>query len=236
MPGHESPVSLLITAEHASSAIPSRWTGLFEEDPGVLDTHRAWDPGSLELARALAGSLGAPLMKGRWSRLLIDLNRSENHPRRFSAFSKGLSDAEREELVRAIWQPHWTAYAEFIERAPGRVIPLACHSFTPVLEGKTRTTDIGLLHAPSRPAEDAFCKRLQKAIKAELPDLAVHRNRPYKGTSDGLGAWHRTRFDDSKLITLEIELNQRFASGPKAVRVRSGVTHAVVETIAGLEV
>lgn len=234
MPGRESPVSFLITAEHATNAIPSRWVGLFGDDPGVLETHRAWDPGSVKLARALAGRLDAPLMAGRWSRLLVDLNRSENHPRRFSEFSKGLSDAERGELVRAIWQPHWNDYAAFVEETPGRVIHLACHSFTPVLDGRTRSTDIGLLHDPSRPDEDAFCKRLQKAIKAALPELAVHRNRPYKGTSDGLGSWHRRHFDDSKLITLEIELNQRFASGPDAVRVREAVVLAVLRVVDGL--
>ncbi|MBY6204426.1 N-formylglutamate amidohydrolase [Halomonas denitrificans] len=231
MPGREPPVSLLITAEHASNAIPSRWLGLFDEDLDVLDTHRAWDPGSLALARALAGRLAAPLMKGKWSRLLVDLNRSEHHPRRFSEFSRGLSPDERAELTESIWRPHWAAYAEFVCNAPGRVIHLACHSFTPVLDGTTRPTDIGLLHDPSRLKEDAFCKRLQKAIRAELPELAVHRNRPYKGTSDGLGSWHRKRFDDGRLTTLEIELNQRFASGPDAVQVRESLVRAVQRVV-----
>lgn len=227
MPGEESPVSVLITAEHGSNAIPSRWTGLFERNPVVLGTHRAWDAGSLPLARALAGALDAKLMAGRWSRLLIDLNRSEHHPRRFSEFTKSLSRAERDELSEAIWRPHWKAYEEFVRDAPGRVVHLACHSFTPNLDGKVRTTDIGLLHDPSRPDEDAFCKRFQRAIRSRAPGLAVHRNRPYRGTSDGLGAWHRQRFDDSKLITLEIELNQRFASGPDAVQVRQVLVEAL---------
>ena len=100
-----------------------------------------------------------------------------------------------------------------------------------MLDGKTRTTDIGLLHDPSRPDEDAVCKRLQKAIQRNLPALAVHRNRPYRGTSDGLGAWHRKRYDDTKLITMEIELNQRFASGPEAVRVRDAIVAAAREAL-----
>lgn len=234
MPGRKPPVSLLITAEHASSAIPSRWAALCEADRGVLDTHRGWDRGSLSLARALAGRLSAPLMKGQWSRLLVDLNRSHDHPRRFSEFSKRLDAAERAELTEAIWRPHWAAYADFVRYATGRVVHLACHSFTPILDGKQRSTDIGLLHDPSRHVEDAFCRRLQEAIRAELPELAVHRNRPYKGTSDGLGSWHRKRFDDDRLTTLEIELNQRFASGPDAVRVREAVVRAVERVVAGL--
>lgn len=235
MSGRGPPVSVLITAEHASNAIPSRWAGLFERDPGALKTHRAWDPGSVLLARALAEALGATLMVGRWSRLLVDLNRSEHHPRRFSEFTKGLSDAEREELTRAIWRPHWKAYADFVRGAPGRVVHLACHSFTPVLEGRARTTDIGVLHDPSRPDEDAFCKQLQKAVRRQAQDLAVHRNRPYKGTSDGIGAWHRRVFDDSKLITLEIELNQRFAEGAEAVRVRDAIVRAAVGSLQSFE-
>lgn len=226
MPGREPPLSILITAEHASNAVPARWIHLFEEVPGVLETHRAWDPGSLQLARALAQALDAQLLRGRWSRLLVDLNRSEQHRRRFSEFSTALTQEERRELTESIWRPHWTAYADFVCASPGRVVHLACHSFTPVLDGKVRTTDIGLLHDPSRPDEDAFCKQFQKAIQARMPELAVHRNRPYRGTSDGLGAWHRGVFDDRKLITLEIELNQRFAAGPDAVRLREALVRA----------
>jgi predicted N-formylglutamate amidohydrolase len=231
MPGREPPLSVLITAEHASNAVPSRWAELFDGSRDVLTTHRAWDPGSLPLARALAEALGAKLMTGRWTRLLVDLNRSEHHPKRFSAFSRTLTAAEREELTRAVWRPHWQAYAEFVRNAPGRVIHLACHSFTPVLDGKVRSTDIGLLHDPSRPDEDTFCRALQKALRARDPDRAVQRNRPYRGTSDGLGAWHRRMFDDSKLITLEIELNQRFAEGREAVAVRMAIVTAAVEAI-----
>lgn len=235
MPGRKPPLSVLITAEHASNAIPSRWKGLFERDPGILETHRAWDPGSLLLARALAEALGAKRMVGRWSRLLVDLNRSEHHPRRFSEFSKALTAAEREELTRAIWRPHWAAYEDFVRSTPGRVIHLACHSFTPELDGRVRTTDIGLLHDPSRPDEDAFCKRLQSGLRQHLPTLAIHRNRPYRGTSDGLGAWHRRVFEGSKLITLEIELNQRFAEGAEAVRVRDAIVGAAANSLRSFE-
>ncbi|MEE4331044.1 MAG: N-formylglutamate amidohydrolase [Wenzhouxiangella sp.] len=231
MPGPEPAVSLLITAEHARHAIPARWTQRFSAPPDVLRSHRGWDPGSLPLARALSRALKAELMTGRWSRLLVDLNRSEHHPRRFSEFARELSGHERDELTDTVWRPHWRTYAEFIQRAPGRVVHLACHSFTPELDGKIRPTDIGLLHDPARRAEDAFCRRLQSAIRARASGLDVHRNRPYRGTSDGIGSWHRKCFGEDKLISLEIELNQRFAAGPGAFRIREMMVQAVRESL-----
>lgn len=227
MPGPESAVSILITAEHASYAIPARWKDRFKASPDLLSSHRGWDRGSLPMARALSQAMNAELIPGRWSRLLVDLNRSEKHPRRFSEFSQALSIRERDTLTKTVWRPHWQTYADFVHRAPHRVVHLACHSFTPELDGQVRSTDIGLLHDPGRPDEDAFCKLLQSEIRARAPELAVHRNRPYRGTSDGIGSWHRRHFGDDRLITLEIELNQRFAAGPRAASIREMITEAV---------
>lgn len=207
MPGRKPPVSALITAEHASRAVPARWARVFEGNESVLDTHRAWDPGSADLARSLATALNAPLLLGEVTRLLVDLNRSDGHPRHLSAFSKVLPTAERNELIQTIWAPHWQEYAGTVRRLPGQVIHIACHSFTPVLDGKVRSTDIGLLYDPSREPEKAWCKMLQAAIRSHLPGLKVHMNQPYRGTSNGLGQQHRQVFDPGKLISLEIEVN-----------------------------
>lgn len=201
--------SWLITAEHASRRVPDRWQALFEGHEEVLESHRGWDPGSLELAQNLAQGLSAPLLQGRITRLLIDLNRSADHPGRFSAFSRSLPATDKADLIARYWQPHWSAYRSQLETLPGRIIHLACHSFTPVLDGKRRSTDIGLLYDPSRPIEAGYCRALARQLRQALPDLRIHINQPYRGVSNGLGQQHRRQYPDSRLISFELEINQR---------------------------
>lgn len=202
-------ISWLITAEHASNRVPDRWRPLFAGHEEVLESHRGWDPGSAELAQALAAGLHAPLLQGRITRLLIDLNRSAAHPGRFSAFSRGLPPADKADLIERYWQPHWSGYRSQLDALPGHIIHLACHSFTPILDGRTRTTDIGLLYDPSRPIEARYCRTLGERLRRVFPDLRVHMNQPYRGVSDGMGQHHRRFHADRRLITFELEVNQR---------------------------
>lgn len=202
-------ISWLITAEHASNAVPARWRPLFADHSRLLQSHRGLDSGSAALARALARRLEAPLMEGKITRLLIDLNRSASHPRRFSEISRTLPLADRQRLVRDYWQPHWDRYRASIEERPGPVVHVACHSFTPVLDGTKRSTDIGLLYDPARPIEAEFCRAFGARLRERFPALRIHRNRPYRGVSNGLGQQHRRFFADRRLITFEIEINQR---------------------------
>lgn len=208
MPGSQPAVSVLITCEHASCAIPARWQLLFAGHEDVLASHRGWDPGAIELARRLAGHLDAALLVGRASRLLVDLNRSAGHPQRFSEFTRGLAPEEKREIERDWWQPHWLRYRRFIEHASQPVVHIACHSFTPVLAGRPRRVDIGLLHDPSRAPETQFCRRLRGQIELRQPDLRVRMNAPYQGRANGLGQQHRRVFSLRRLISVELEVNQ----------------------------
>lgn len=214
MPGPQPPVSALITCEHASNAVPGRWRELFDGHEEVLDSHRGWDPGTRELGRTLAGRLGAPLLVSEATRLLIDLNRSAGHPRRFSEFTRTLSRSERAHIERELWLPHWQAYRELLDESPGRVVHLACHSFTPVMDGRERRVEIGLLYDPSRQTEKRFCQRLRREIEARRPELRVRMNAPYRGTANGLGQQHRRLFPAERLISVELEVNQRLVGGP----------------------
>jgi predicted N-formylglutamate amidohydrolase len=225
-------ISWLVTAEHASNRVPERWRPLFAGHEDVLESHRGWDPGSLVMAQALAAGLGAPLLQGRVSRLLIDLNRSANHPGRFSAFSRNLPPADKAELIKRYWQPHWSDYRSRLDTLPGRIIHLACHSFTPILDGKTRATDIGLLYDPSRPSETRFCRALGEQIRLAFPDFRVHMNQPYRGVSNGLGQQHRRQYPDDRLISFELEINQRLLD--RVPEMSAGVLDALRSTATAL--
>jgi predicted N-formylglutamate amidohydrolase len=231
MPGREPPVSALITAEHASNAVPPAYRRLFGGAESVLASHRAWDPGTRELAREMAQALGLSLLEGQVTRLLVDLNRSLGHPRHLSEFSRALSVADRSALIDCYWQPHWQGFADMVARLPGQVVHVACHSFTPVLDGKPRITDIGLLYDPARLPERDWCQNLKTAIIRQLPGLRVRMNYPYRGTSNGLGQQHRRRFGADKLISMELEVNTALVESSAWVRVRAGLVEALVSTL-----
>ncbi|RFF32712.1 N-formylglutamate amidohydrolase [Wenzhouxiangella sediminis] len=232
MPGSKPPVRVLITCEHASRRIPGRFAQFFAGSESKLTGHRGWDPGTAELGRALARRLDAPLLAGRASRLLIDLNRSASHPHRFSEFTRGLPPGERERIERDWWLPHWRAYREFVEGAAGRVVHIACHSFTPVLEGRERRVDIGLLYDPSRAPEKRLCRRLAAQISSRLPDLRVRMNVPYRGTANGLGQQHRRVFGPDRLVTIELEVNQALVDAEDWPGTKAGLVEAVAAALA----
>jgi predicted N-formylglutamate amidohydrolase len=228
MPGRKPPFSALISAEHASSSVPPRWAHLFEQDPDILGSHRGWDPGSAEVARLLAGRLQAPLLEGRVTRLLVDLNRSAGHPRHFSEFSRQLPAEDRQALVDHYWAPHWQRFRELIDQLPGQVVHIACHSFTPELGGKVRNTDLGLLYDPSRLGEKAWCRSLADCLRTRLPEYKVRLNYPYRGTSNGMGQQHRSLFANDKLITMELEVNSRWVDTP----AWAGLCTSLVDSVA----
>src|ERR1700744_4953468 len=77
---------LLLLCDHASNALPPGGLGL---DPALLSTHIAYDIGAAVATRALAAAYGAPAILGRWSRLLIDLNRGADDPTLVMKLSDG---------------------------------------------------------------------------------------------------------------------------------------------------
>lgn len=231
MPGPQSSVSTLITCEHASQAVPARWRHLFVGHEAEIASHRGWDAGTPELGRRLADRLGAPLLAGRATRLLIDLNRSAGHARRYSEWTRKLPGAERARIERDWWLPHWRAYQSYLENLPGRIIHIACHSFTPVFDGELRRLDVGLLYDPARRPEKAFCQRLRRAIEERRPDLPVRMNAPYRGTANGLGQQHRRQFPADRLVTVELEINQRLVAQPNWLDTQECLVSAVAEAV-----
>jgi predicted N-formylglutamate amidohydrolase len=60
---------------------------------------------------------------------------------------RAISPEVREQIVERYYRPHRTKIERYVERAVAqrrRVIHLACHSFTPKLDGVARRADVGL--------------------------------------------------------------------------------------------
>ncbi len=211
MPSAE-PGALVLTCEHASAAVPARYRSLFAGEAGLLDSHRGIDFGAHELARRLARGLSAPLVAGKVTRLLVELNRTR---RRFSAL---VPEALHPELLKTFWTPHHQEVARLVEAAAARsrlALHVAVHSFTPVLGGERRNAEIGLLYDPRRRLEARFADAWHAALRARAPELRVRRNYPYLGRSDGLPTSLRRKLSATRYVGLELEVNQALALGPK---------------------
>lgn len=220
-----TPPCLVVTCEHGGNRIPERYAYLFEGKEGLLASHRGWDPGALSVSRFLARAMAAPLFFSTTSRLLVDLNRSSGHPRVFSEITRSLPIRNRSEIMARWYRP----YRRRVERSLWKtvrkghtVVHIAVHSFTPILDGKAREVDIGLLYDPARGLEREFSRRMSEALRRESPQctvpLRIRSNQPYRGTSDGLTTHLRRRFPPDRYAGIEIEVNQRMIAKAGAER------------------
>ena len=211
---------LVFTCEHGGREVPRVYAAHFSGREALLASHRGWDAGALELGRDLATAFGAPLYAATTTRLLVDLNRSIGHRQLFSEVTRPLSPAHRLEIVDRYYRPHRQAVENQIARniASGRrVIHVASHSFTPILDGVPRQADVAWLYDPRRPGEAVFAQAWLLALAKLAPELRLRRNYPYQGRADGLTASLRRHHPDAAYVGIELEVNQRFVDQGGAV-------------------
>ena len=164
-------MKLVVSCEHGGNRVPAPYAWLFAGCEQALASHRGWDPGALWLARRLARAFDAPLHATTVTRLLVDTNRSEHHPRLFSSWCAPLSREERNVVLDRHYRAHRSALERRLRKlanAGDSVLHLAVHSFTPRWQGQVRRCDIGLLYDPQRKAERAPVSALAKAPAARV--------------------------------------------------------------------
>lgn len=205
---------VIITCEHGGHTIPSRYESLFAPHMDIVRTHRGWDIGAWDMSYIIAKGLNAPIFTTTVTRLLVDCNRSLVHPRLFSFVTDTLPHSTKEQIIDQFYTPYRepveTTISESIDRGY-RVIHFSIHSFTPVLDGVTRTCDIGILYDPAREAEKTLGASLKKELAALLPDKRIKRNYPYKGTADGFVPSLRKRHPIDRYCGIEMEFSQKWA-------------------------
>lgn len=219
-----------MSCEHGGCKIPGSIRSCFTGKQRVLQSHRGWDKGALELARDLSATIGAPLVASETSRLVIDLNRSLHHPHLFSEYTKNCDMETRQIIINELYLPYRDKVVNHIsalvkKRKP--VVHFSVHSFTPRLGNIVRHTDIGLLYDPARKTESMVCIRLQNLIRAN-DEWKVRRNYPYRGIADGFTTWLRKKYNDRQYCGIEIEVNQNiFANKKKWSLLKQTVINAI---------
>ena len=143
----------VLVADHAGNAIPRALgdLGLSQADRA---RHIAWDIGIAGVAEALAERLGAPLVRQRYSRLVIDCNRDPARADAIPEISDGsaipgnaaLDEDARAQRIAAIHAPYHAAIAAGLAGRGPPPILIALHSFTPAMNGHARPWHAGVLH------------------------------------------------------------------------------------------
>ena len=208
-------MKLMLTCEHASNRLPAAFKKAVPAD--VLKTHRAYDIGALLVFRKLVRFAKPEFhCEGKFSRLFVDLNRTITNKSAFSEYYEALESRDKAaaEKARAQATAYWKEYRDNVEKfvvnnKGTEIVHLGIHSFTPVLNGKVRNTDIGILYDPARPQERAYANVIKDEIKRLYPAMKVRFNYPYKGSSDGLTTTLRKKFGP-RYVGIEIEINQKF--------------------------
>lgn len=178
---------MLLVCDHAANRIPDHYAGLGLSGE-LLRDHVAWDIGAWDLACLLADLLDAPLVGASASRLLIDPNRDLAAPDLIPTHAEGLpipgnqalDRAEREARYAAYHVPFHAAIEAILKESSRFCAIVSIHSFTPVLFGKSRPWNAGVLHS-----EDTRLADLLLAGFARNSELRVGRNEPY-GPGDGV--------------------------------------------------
>lgn len=173
---------VVLVCEHAGNLVPQALQGLGLQQ-SLLEKHIAWDIGAEKTAKKLAKSLGATLIIQRYSRLVIDCNRPPLSEGSILTMSDGtairanigLSDTEKQQRVKEIFEPFQQAVAESIARTSCK-IALSVHSFTRTMNSIQRPWDIGFLYRHDTQTSLALAQDLIPTIPSER----IGMNQPYQ--------------------------------------------------------
>jgi len=172
---------LLFVCEHAGAEIPSPWKTL-GLPPVFFDTHFAYDKGAAEVTKFLAHYMDATAISSRYSRIFLDYNRYPDDWEKIRPDLGGIpvpgntmiSEVEKSLRYAIAEEPVTSA---ILKHLPGLKAMISIHSFSPVMAGKFRDVDIGILWKQNTD----FVKQITKAIikHSNLVDLRVAENKPY---------------------------------------------------------
>lgn len=224
---------LVVSCEHATNHVPKTWLKLFQ-NLEVLDTHLAWDPGALELAKEVAEQCQAPCFEANITRLLIDHNRSPGHFELWSTYSRDLPGREKSILLHEYYDSFRKQVRQWIEDQLKKGLPIthiSIHTFTPILHGRKRSFDIGILYDTGRIQEQNLALALKQRMLSDRLPLKVRFNAPYQGQSDCHQTYYRRRFSDDDYSGIELEINQSLVATPKWPQMKHLISKSIASAL-----
>lgn len=182
---------LVLLADHAGRALPDEY-GDLGLPAAEFERHIAYDIGVEGVTRLLSARLDAPAVMARFSRLLIDPNRSEDDPTLIRQLYDGtvvpanypMGAQERERRLARYYRPYHDAVGSVIasvaEATGAAPFIFSLHSFTPTMQGRARPWHAGVLWD----SDDRAVRPLLDLLAADSA-LTVGDNEPYDGALKG---------------------------------------------------
>jgi predicted N-formylglutamate amidohydrolase len=185
---------LIVLCDHAVNAFPEGY-GTLGLPEAQLSRHIAYDIGAASVTRQISQALDVPAVMARYSRLLIDPNRSLDDPTLISRISDGavipgnrrVDSVEREVRLSRFYRPYHRAIDGVVDQclASGTApMLLSIHSFTESWKTLARPWHVGVLWG----SDERLAKPLLDGFYA-LGDLIVGENQPYVGQVEGDCLW-----------------------------------------------
>jgi len=184
---------ILILCDHATNVIPQSVSknslGLSQEE---LASHIAYDIGALETSKKIARNLDSTLISSRFSRLVVDPNRSQQDPTLIMKLydeslitgNLNLDKAQIQKRMCDFYYPYHKRIKKFItekKKSNSCLLIISIHSFTPKLKKKSiRPWHIGILWDKDRRLSKLMIKNLEC-----LETICVGKNQPYSGALEG---------------------------------------------------
>ena len=178
----DSKSPFLLTAEHAGNEWPAELPAP-QLPLNWQDQHYAYDRGVSGFAQALAQELGCPLLMGRYSRLLVDLNRVPGDKSIIAEESDGVAIPDNQNAAQlldtrlpAYYQPYHRQLRQLLHNggSPRRLVSI--HSFTRqrACDVVPRPWDIGIQYTLRTPLAERFLQSF-----AQLDGVTLGDNQPY---------------------------------------------------------
>ena len=200
-----------------------------------MHTHWAWDIGVEHLVRELVRLGSSQAILARFSRLLVDPNRSLDRPDLIVSsiedhelsFNQNITDEEREHRLEKYYRPYHNAFDEMVRirsEAPDPFVLISVHSFTPIWKRNLRTMDVGLLFN----GYEDIVQRLDQAFQEQ--DFFTAQNEPYSGANGFMFSVYQ-KGQRYNVPHLELEFNQSLLCTPQRVSSIARRTFAALQAI-----
>ena len=217
---------ILIIADHASNYVPIENNKLGLPN-SFLSRHIAYDIGVKELSLDLSNRLKCKVIQGKYSRLLIDLNRDLNDPTvipeivdgKIIPGNIGLSKSELRLRVKKIYNKYHHEINRTIKNKKVKVI-LSLHSFNPIFKNKRRLLEFGILSNEDKNLSSIIIDQLK------LQKLNVGDNKPYRGNLIGDSMYRHGL--KNKLPHALIEVRNDLLSNPTKIKRVSRLLHKTI--------